>query len=381
MSVVTKDLPLSLYVHIPWCVQKCPYCDFNSHQQRGELAEDVYIDHLLRDLEHDCAKLAGRNFASIFIGGGTPSLFHGKSFARLLGGIRDLVGIAPEAEITMEANPGTFEQERFASFQAAGINRLSLGVQSFQNDKLRKLGRIHDATAAVTALTAARQLGFSSVNCDLMYGLPGQTIADAEFDLVQAIELQPSHISWYNLTIEPNTAFYRRPPPLPVEDMLAEIEKKGSELLAADNYQRYEISAYATAGERCYHNLNYWRFGDYLGIGAGAHSKLTAPDGTISRFWKHKTPNRYQNAEQQYIANTTVLSDQDKIFEFALNALRVLDGFTKEQFTKHTGLAASVLVEPLARAVADGLIVEEGEQIRASEKGLLFLNDLVNLFA
>lgn len=368
-------------MHIPWCIKKCPYCDFNSHQRQGALDEDQYVEHLLHDLQSDAALLSERKFSTIFIGGGTPSLFHGRAFAKLLAGVNDCVGIVPDAEITMEANPGTFEQQRFASFREAGINRLSIGIQSFQNEKLQRLGRVHDADAAKTALASAQGMGFDSINCDLMYGLPGQGVEDAVFDLETALALDPAHLSWYNLTIEPNTGFYRRPPELPAEDALFSIEDAGRDLLAQHGYRRYEVSAYSKPGQQCRHNLNYWQFGDYLGIGAGAHSKITDADGKVSRFWKHKTPSRYQNLDLAYTANNTVLSDRDKLFEFALNALRTVDGFSIDTFTKRTGLPESSLVCIAAEAEAKGLLERTADGYKATEHGLLFLNDLVNMFA
>src|SRR5690606_23310645 len=293
MPPIEPRRPLSLYVHLPWCVRKCPYCDFNSYRANGAVPEAAYVDALLRDLDAESELAAGRPIHSIFIGGGTPSLFSGEAVARLLGGVRARLDVAEDAEITLEANAGAADTGPFAAYRRAGVGRLSLGVQSFREAQLRALGRVHDERAAADAVLAAREAGFENLNVDLMYGLPDDTVSGAVADVERVIELGPAHVSWYQLTLEPNTAFHRRPPPLPDEDVVLDIEARGRALLAAAGYERYEVSAYARPGFRCRHNLHYWRFGDYVGIGAGAHGKHTSADGEILRRAKTRNPRTY----------------------------------------------------------------------------------------
>ncbi len=298
-----KPIPLALYIHIPWCIRKCPYCDFNSHAVKEAIPEESYLQALIRDLEADLDQIPLRPIQSIFIGGGTPSLFSPDALAALLEAIAARVALARSLEVTLEANPGTVEQTRFVGFRQAGINRLSLGIQSFQPEKLKVLGRIHDDQEAVQAVMAAKQAGFENFNLDLMFGLPNQSLEDALFDLNTALSLKPTHLSWYQLTIEPNTLFYHRKPPLPADDDIWEIQHHGQALLASHGFHQYEISAYSQFGFQSRHNLNYWEFGDYLGIGAGAHAKITNPHNhTITRFWKTKHPKEYLNPDKSFLA-------------------------------------------------------------------------------
>jgi len=377
--------PLALYVHLPWCVRKCPYCDFNSHEARGDIPARAYVDALIADLEQELPDVWGRPLETIFIGGGTPSLFPPEEIARLLARVRAYFNPAPDIEVTLEANPGTMEAGRFAGFREAGINRLSLGVQSFDDTSLRALGRIHDGAAARAAVASALDAGFDSVNLDLMYALPGQDIAAARADLEAATAFDPAHLSWYQLTLEPNTVFWSRPPRLPDEDAQADIEAAGRTLLAAAGYSRYEVSAWARGtGWRCRHNLNYWRFGDYLGIGAGAHGKVTLPaEGAIERRAKVRAPAAYleRAATAERIADRRRLSAADAAFEFLLNALRLPEGFEPPLFAERTGVPLAWLERPLADAEADGLLLRDVGAIRPTARGLDFLNDLLARFA
>ncbi|MCP5141212.1 MAG: oxygen-independent coproporphyrinogen III oxidase-like protein [Gammaproteobacteria bacterium] len=369
--------PLALYVHIPWCVRKCPYCDFNSHALRDDAPpERAYVAALLNDLESQLPSVWGRTLSSIFIGGGTPSLFSGEAIDSLLSGVRTRMTLRPDAEITLEANPGAVEAGRFHEFRAAGVNRLSIGVQSFADAQLHALGRIHDRGQAIAAAGIARAAGFDNFNLDLMHGLPGQDIAAAMADLRQAIELGPTHLSWYQLTLEPNTLFHARPPRLPDDDTIAGIEDAGFELLAGAGYARYEVSAFARDGRRARHNLNYWSFGDYLGIGAGAHGKISdGGSGTVRRYHKAKHPTDYLAAPGAEQASNT-LDAGDLVFEFMLNALRLVDGVPRDWFAARTGLAWSCVQAAFDAAVADGLLVDDETRIRPTELGLRFLNDL-----
>ena len=373
--------PLSLYVHLPWCVRKCPYCDFNSHAARGEIPEQAYVDALLRDLEQELPRVTGRTVETIFLGGGTPSLFSPGSIARLLAGIRERVALTPGTEITLEANPGTVDIERFKGFRNAGVNRLSIGVQSFDDDKLKALGRIHGRAEALRAAQAARAAGFDNLNLDLMFGLPGQTLEQALSDVRIAIEQQPTHLSVYQLTIEPNTLFYAKPPVLPDDDATWDMQQALQALLATNGYRQYEVSAYAQSGRECRHNLNYWQFGDYLGIGAGAHGKLTDTDG-ITRRWKLKRPEDYSSkaSTPTAIGGEQRLSHADAIAEFMLNALRLTDGFPAALFTERTGLALDAVEASLRHAEQQGLIARNATAIRPTEQGWRFLNNLVELF-
>lgn len=375
-------IPLSLYIHIPWCVRKCPYCDFNSHQADKNIPEEKYIQALLRDLEQELPNIWGRPLESIFIGGGTPSIFTAKAIDQLMRGLRERLPLRPNMEITMEANPGTFEQERFAAYKDAGINRLSIGVQSFDNQHLKKLGRIHDANEAIRATEIAKKAGFNNYNLDLMFGLPQQSIEQALDDLQQAIEKQPSHLSWYQLTIEENTLFYHSRPVLPEDDLLWNMQQQGQALLAESGYFQYEVSAYAKKNKQCSHNINYWQFGDYLGIGAGAHGKLSMPDGTITRHSKFKHPNKYMEEALGGKARSQeqILSEQDLIFEFMLNAIRYKQGFNQEIFEQRTHLDFSVVRTRLDKIVEEGLLIKNKEQYFTTPKGWAFVNNIVEQF-
>ncbi|NVK22324.1 MAG: radical SAM family heme chaperone HemW [Kangiellaceae bacterium] len=377
--------PLSLYVHIPWCVRKCPYCDFNSHGFKHDsqvLPEDQYIDRLLRDLELELPAVWGRRLHSIFIGGGTPSLFSPQAIDKLLSGIRALIPFEGDIEITMEANPGTFEAEKFAGFRHAGVNRLSIGVQSFNPNHLKELGRIHDPDQAIAAAEFAQQAGFKSFNLDLMHGLPNQTLKQALTDLEIAIKIGPQHLSWYQLTIEPNTLFYQQPPQLPQDELLWDIQEQGALMLAKHGYQQYEISAYAQAPSmRSQHNLNYWQFGDYLGIGAGAHGKITRLDlNQIQRTHKARHPNDYLNNDWSQVRNIQAIAKDELAFEFMLNALRLIDGVPHQLFSQHTGLHSQTIQPIIAQAIQDELLQDEPDRIGPTQKGSLFLNELLHRF-
>ncbi len=378
-------LPLSLYTHFPWCVRKCPYCDFNSHALRDDLDEDQWIDALLADLDRELPAVAGRRIDSVFLGGGTPSLFRPECIARLLTGIRTRLPVAEDCEITLEANPGTVEQGRFRAYREAGVNRLSLGIQSFDDSSLRALGRIHDGREARAAVVAAHGAGFPELNLDLMFALPGQSPAQMQADLDQAIALAPSHLSFYQLTIEPNTAFAHQPPPLPDEDSAFMMQERAGERLQAAGFEAYEISAWSRPGHRCRHNLNYWKFGDYLGIGAGAHGKITDPrDGCIRRRVKPRHPRDYLravfNGDGGPVGNTRTLTPVDARFEFFLNALRLTDGFDIATFEAHTGLPWPKADPAIATALAEGWLEQSGDWLRPTEWGRLFLNDVQALF-
>lgn len=375
--------PLALYVHIPWCLKKCPYCDFNSHERRGstnELPEQRYVDALLADLEFSLPSIWGRRVSTIFFGGGTPSLFSAEAIDRALAGIRARVQVAPDAEVTLEANPGTFEQEKFAAFRAAGINRLSLGIQSFEPRHLKALGRVHDEREAHAAASAALAI-FDNVNLDLMYALPGQTLEEARADVSAALAYRPPHLSFYQLTIEPNTLFYRHPPPLPTEDTAADIGEAVESALTAAGYVHYETSAFALPGRECRHNLNYWRFGDYLGIGAGAHSKLSFPE-RVRRQVRYRQPEQYLDQAER---GAPLLEEREVAvseigFEFMLNALRLCDGVPIALFGERTGLPILAVQKKLEEAERRGLIERDHQRIRPTELGRRFLNDLQALF-
>jgi oxygen-independent coproporphyrinogen-3 oxidase len=376
--------PLSLYVHLPWCVRKCPYCDFNSYEARGTLPDLEYVDALLRDLRGEVPLAQGRTIETIFLGGGTPSLFSGEAIARLLDGMRAEAPIAANAEISLEANPGAVDAARFAAFRDAGVNRLSIGVQSFRDEKLRALGRVHDSAQAEAAVATARAAGFTNLNLDLMYGLPGDDVGGAVADLERAVALEPEHVSWYQLTLEPNTAFERRPPPLPDDDVVARIEEQGRALLAAHGYERYEVSAYARHGRRCTHNLNYWQFGDYLGIGAGAHGKLTLLEaGEIARRAKTRNPRTYLQGAGGEGATTEerVATQAQAALEFLMNALRVLEGTPVEVFEMRAGQPAKAIAAARAAATRRGWLDDEPGWLRATPSGLQRLNKLLELFA
>ncbi|WP_072570517.1 radical SAM family heme chaperone HemW [Enterobacter sp. SA187] len=370
--------PLSLYIHIPWCVQKCPYCDFNSHALKGEVPHDDYVAHLLSDLDADAAYAQGREVKTIFIGGGTPSLLSGPAMQTLLDGVRARLNLAADAEITMEANPGTVEADRFVEYQRAGVNRISIGVQSFSDKKLRRLGRIHGPDEAKRAAHLAAGLGLRSFNLDLMHGLPNQSLEEALDDLRQAIALNPPHLSWYQLTIEPGTLFGSRPPVLPDDDSLWDIFEQGDKLLTAAGYVQYETSAYAKPGYQCQHNLNYWRFGDYLGIGCGAHGKVTFPDGRILRTAKTRHPRGYMQGT--YLDKQHDVAAEDKPFEFFMNRFRLLEAAPRAEFTRYTGLDEAVIRPQIDKAIALGYLTESAACWQITEQGKLFLNSLLELF-
>ncbi|EOU1297221.1 radical SAM family heme chaperone HemW [Cronobacter sakazakii] len=370
--------PLSLYIHIPWCVQKCPYCDFNSHALKGEVPHDDYVQHLLRDLDNDAPWAQGREVKTIFIGGGTPSLLSGPAMQTLLDGVRARLTLAPDAEITMEANPGTVEADRFVEYQRAGVNRISIGVQSFSEPKLARLGRIHGPEEAKRAARLASGLGLRSFNLDLMHGLPDQSIEEALDDLREAIALNPPHLSWYQLTIEPNTLFGSRPPVLPDDDALWDIFEQGHQLLTAAGYAQYETSAYAKPGYQCQHNLNYWRFGDYLGIGCGAHGKVTLADGRILRTAKTRHPRGYMTGN--YLDKQHEVEAQDKPFEFFMNRFRLLEPAPRAEFARYTGLSEAAIRTQIDEAIALNYLVETPESWQITEHGKLFLNSLLELF-
>ena len=372
--------PLALYIHIPWCVRKCPYCDFNSHEARQEIPEQSYVDALIADLEQSVPKIWGRKIRSVFFGGGTPSLFSPEAIDRILSQVRMLTPLEYEAEITLEANPGTVDAGHFRGYRDAGINRLSLGVQSFNSRYLAALGRIHDEKQAVAAAELALDT-FESVNLDVMYALPQQTLQDALSDARRAVALAPSHLSFYHLTLEPNTPFYRTPPSLPDDDTSAAMQAEIENLLAGQGYEHYETSAFAQKGKRARHNLNYWTFGDYLGIGAGAHSKLSYHD-RITRESRHKHPNRYlENAMRGEAADQVRdISREELGFEFMMNALRLTEGFDAELFQLRTGMPLSTVEPALRTAKEKGLIEIENNLIRPTLLGQRFLNELLQIF-
>jgi oxygen-independent coproporphyrinogen-3 oxidase len=376
--------PLSLYVHIPWCVRKCPYCDFNSHEVRGksqgEAPEQDYIKALIADLELSLPQIWGRRVYSIFFGGGTPSLFSASAIEELLAACRARLNLAADAEITLEANPGTFESAKFRDYRACGVNRLSIGIQSFNPEKLRALGRIHDGDEARRAIGIA-QAHFDNINLDLMYALPQQTLVEAEQDIDTARGFGTAHLSAYHLTLEPNTLFHRHPPPLPDSELAADMQDMIEARLAGAGYANYETSAFAQPGRECRHNLNYWRFGDYLGIGAGAHSKLSFPD-RILRQMRYKQPREYmqRTAAGAPVQEQHAVSRQDLGFEFMMNALRLADGFEARLFAERTGLALAAVERPLCEAVERGLITRDHVRIAPTKRGQRFLNDLLQLF-
>ncbi len=375
--------PLSLYVHLPWCVRKCPYCDFNSYQRGTEgIPERGYAEALLADLDQDLAWIAPRPLQSIFFGGGTPSLFSGESIAQLLRDFAQRLPFADDIEITLEANPGAAEHDRFDAYRQAGVNRLSLGVQSFDDVTLKRLGRIHSAGQAEQAFAAARRAGFKRINIDLMYALPAQDLRAARDDLVRGLALAPEHLSYYHLTMEPNTAFHAQPPAdLPDEDLAYQIQDQGQRLLADAGFSQYEISAYAQPGQASRHNLNYWQFGDYLGIGAGAHGKLTLADGRLWRSAKRRNPRSYQQlaGSEQRLDSAAAIADEQRLFEFMLNALRLRDGVPAELLTERTGMDPEQQPAIVA-ARAKGLLVDNPKRLQASELGWRYLNDLQGMF-
>jgi putative oxygen-independent coproporphyrinogen III oxidase len=375
-------IPLTLYIHMPWCVRKCPYCDFNSHELKQDLPEKAYIDALLEDLAQDLPGVGGRSLSGIFIGGGTPSLFSPAAIERLLAEIQQLIPFDRGIEITLEANPGTVEQQRFTGFRQAGVNRLSIGVQSFDDAQLKRLGRIHDCATAERAIDAAYQSGFDNFNIDIMFGLPEQNEEQALMDLQQAIQLKPKHISWYQLTIEPNTLFHHQPPVLPIDDDIWTMQLSGQSLLESHGYRQYEISAYSQQGHQCQHNRNYWLFGDYLGIGAGAHGKITdAASKKITRTWKTRHPKAYLDPCASYVQGKNELNESDLILEFMLNALRLHEPINLDLFTSRTGISSSALEAFLAVAKEKGLLTCKDNAIETTPLGKQHLNELLLIFS
>jgi putative oxygen-independent coproporphyrinogen III oxidase len=376
--------PLSLYVHLPWCVRKCPYCDFNSHEGKGALPFAGYVDALIRDLDQDLPLVWGRSIHSVFFGGGTPSLFPPEQIDRFLQAASSRLRFAPNLEITLETNPGTAEHGRFDKYREAGVNRISFGIQSFDDGCLKRLGRIHDSAEAERAVKLAQDAGFDNFNLDLMYALPGQNLAMAEYDLQRAFALQPTHISHYQLTLEPNTMFFARPPKgLPDDDSAWDMQEHCQALLADAGYAQYEVSAYARPGRQCAHNLNYWRFGDYLGIGAGAHGKLTlGAEQDILRRWKTKHPTVYlaEAGSQESLGGDEHIAPGRRPFEFMLNALRLNEGFALVDFETWTGLERDRIAEPLKHAHARGWLTVTGDRVVPTELGRRFTNDVVELF-
>ena len=375
--------PLSLYIHVPWCVRKCPYCDFNSHKSPENLPEDAYVDALIRDLEQELPSVWGRTIQTIFIGGGTPSLFSAEAYERLFSSIRALLPLSSHVEITLEANPGTFEAQRFSDYLDIGINRLSIGVQSFNDESLTALGRIHDSKQAIKAIETAHKVGFENFNLDLMFGLPHQTEKTAKNDVATAIALEPSHISYYQLTLEPNTLFYQQPPTLPDEDPIIDWQIANQQRLNDAGYQQYEVSAYARNNQQCQHNLNYWQFGDYLGIGAGAHGKISdAAKQSITRRSKQKQPQSYieSSGTSKVVLTEELIAKKDIGFEFMLNALRLTEGFPTPLFYQHVGLPISHINKALQQAEQLELITYDIHRICPTEKGQRYLNTLVELF-
>ena len=374
--------PLSVYVHLPWCLKKCPYCDFNSHEMPStELPESAYLDAVCADVEASLPLVWGRQLHSVFIGGGTPSLFSSQSIARLVSDLRARLNMVPDCEITLEANPGTFEKDRFHAFRQAGVNRLSVGVQSFNDQHLQALGRVHNADQAYAAVEEAAK-AFETFNIDLMYALPGQTMAQLDADVSRALSLKPPHLSIYHLTIEPNTFFAKHPPAdLPIEDTAYDMLDHITDKTQAQGLQRYEVSAYAQAGHRCWHNTNYWQFGDYLGVGAGAHSKISFAH-RVMRMVRYREPKLYMQKAMAEGAVTSVeeISRAQLPFEFMLNALRLKDGFDVQNFLDRTGLPISAIAAALDKAVAVGLLNRDTRQVRPTERGFDMLNDLQALF-
>lgn len=373
--------PLSLYIHIPWCVQKCPYCDFNSHGQKGTIPEQEYVSHLIDDFKQDLPYVQDREITSIFIGGGTPSLLSEQAVTRLLKELQQEVKFADNIEITLEANPGTLEYNKFAGFAQGGVNRISIGVQSFETEKLEALGRIHSPNEAKTAAQYAAD-SVTRFNIDLMHGLPNQSTEQALSDLKQAIALNPTHLSWYQLTIEPNTQFYSKPPKLPQDETLWQIQQLGHDLLVDAGYQQYEISAYSKQGQQCQHNLNYWRFGDYIGIGCGAHGKITmAKEGKILRTEKVKHPKGYMDLTKSYLYKHWHVDSGDLPFEYFMNRLRLKEAFSLNDYEKATGQSASTISTQVDKAVSLELLTPVDEsQYRTTSKGTAFYNNLVDLF-
>lgn len=387
MMSFTSLPPLSLYIHFPWCVEKCPYCDFNSHELKSTMPPDDYIDCLILDLENELPNIWGRSITSIFMGGGTPSLFSAENIDRLMQGLRSRLNLSPDIEVTLEANPGTVDQSQFTGFRDAGINRLSMGIQSFNNTMLTKLGRIHDSIQAINAIEAAHKANFNSFNIDLMFGLPDQSIDQMLQDLQIAIDFQPPHLSHYQLTIEPNTLFASKPPSLPPDDDLWDMTQQAHILLAENQYVQYEVSAFSKSNTRsktqCQHNLNYWRFGDYLGIGAGAHQKISyANTQSIERCYKQKHPKTYMEQVKNncHVLDKKTLTSSDVVFEFMLNALRLTNGFNTQRFSDNTGLYIANIQQIIDKAQEKKWLVQKGDFVKPTPLGNQYLNDLMSLF-
>jgi len=373
--------PLSLYIHIPWCIEKCPYCDFNSHKLNGEIPEQAYLQALLDDLKIDLVYAQGRILDTIFIGGGTPSLISASGIAWLLNEIQKQIPFKADIEITLEANPGAIENSKIAEFKKAGISRFSFGVQSFQQEKLTKLGRIHGVEEAKSAALQAAQSGVSTFNLDLMHGLPNQSLEDALFDLQTAINLQPTHLSWYQLTIEPNTQYFSHPPKLPEDELLWEIQEAGQKLLAEHGYQQYEISGYSKQGFECQHNLNYWSFSDYIGIGCGAHGKLTLPlENKIIRTTKIKHPKGYLDKTRAFLDDSTPVAKEDLAFEYMMNRLRLFAPIPFAEFEQYTGLSIETIALPIQQAIDKQLLIKNSDHWLMTDLGHRFLNELLQLF-
>jgi len=371
--------PLSVYVHVPWCVRKCPYCDFNSHaMDPGSIPEADYLARLIEDLEQDAPLAQGRPVHSVFFGGGTPSLLSAETIGAILEALHKHLGLTDDCEITLEANPGTIDESRFSGLRAAGVNRLSIGVQSFQAHQLERLGRIHDPDQAMRAIERAREAGFDNFNIDLMHGLPEQSEADALADLDRAIALNPTHLSWYQLTIEPNTEFYRRPPELPVDDTLWAIQEAGQQRLKDAGFVQYEVSAYARDDKRCRHNLNYWGYGDYLGLGPGAHGKITQTDPlVIRRTRKTRLPKDYLDRSRLLLRQEEDVSAEDRPFDYFINSLRLVEGMPLEHFEVATGLDHATLEPTLSQLQQQNLLTIEAGRLRTTPQGFLYLNDIL----
>ncbi len=381
MHSKVETIPLTLYIHLPWCVRKCPYCDFNSHEVKNSLPEELYINALLRDLESHLPKIWGRRLLSIFFGGGTPSLFSASGIEKILEGVHRLLRFGPEIEITLEANPGTIDEKSFRGFKSTGVNRLSLGIQSLQDEKLKILGRIHHRDDALRAIESATNAGFHNFNLDLMHGLPNQTVEDAVADLRDALQFSPPHLSWYQLTIEPQTFFHKNPPILPVDDVLFDIQENGKREILENGLQQYEVSAYARPDKQCVHNVNYWEFGDYLGIGAGAHSKITDVDKQIIvRHSNVKNPKDYLDPGKSFVENEKILTTSEIIFEFMLNALRLTHGVSVDLFLQRTGVPLDLIEPILKKAKEKKLLVDDSKILCATGLGQRFLNDLLQMF-
>lgn len=380
-----NDIPLSLYVHIPWCIRKCPYCDFNSHRAGKKIPEQEYIHQLICDLQHDLARYEinpqKRMIQTIFIGGGTPSLFSASTIDKLIAQLNEHLVFSPDIEITMEANPGTVEQQKFRQFRKSGINRLSLGIQSFQDEKLQALGRIHSGDEAKKAIATAQDSGFDNVNLDLMHGLPNQSDADALSDLATAISFAPQHLSWYQLTLEPETVFAKYPPKLPIEETLENIQLAGEALLEKNDYHHYETSAYSKSAFQAKHNLNYWMFGDYLGIGAGAHSKITdAQQQKIYRSWKVKNPSDYLSTHT-FIGGNHIVDPKELPLEFMMNALRLTQGVPLDLFTERTGLSQATIIIAVQKLQQQKLLEDSTYFLKTTSLGQRFLNDCLGAFS